>query len=231
MTQSMDPPRPDNQTPPEELFAADAEADAYRDMAMEAAAEPMDEPVDDGPDLVAALQEQLRLIEEERDKFKAEYLRSLADAQNAKRMADKRIEDNSKFAVSNFAKSLLGVADNLQRALLAAPPQERQANPALNNLAVGVEMTEQELQKALSGHGVTRVDSLNQPFDPNFHQAVQEVENTAVPAGTVIQVYQDGYVIQGRLLRAAMVVVSRGGPKREEPAAPEAASEGVDRTV
>jgi molecular chaperone GrpE len=117
--------------------------------------------------------------------------------------------------VSNFAKELLSVADNMARALLAATPDARK-NEQFNTLAVGIEMTEKELASALSKYGVRKVDSLMQPFDPNFHQAVQEVEKTDVPTGTVVQVFQDAYVIAERLLRPAMVVVSRGGPKRED---------------
>lgn len=169
-------------------------------------------------------------LEAENERLKNEYMRALADAQNAKRMADKRISDNSKYAVSNFAKAVLNVADNLSRALMAAPDSLRSENEALKSLAVGVEMTAKELDNALAQHGVRRVEALNAPFDPNFHQAVQEVENTAVPAGTVVQVFQDGYVVHDRLLRPAMVVVSRGGPKREA-AAEASAATGVDQTI
>ncbi|MGC2854625.1 nucleotide exchange factor GrpE [Novispirillum sp. DQ9] len=170
-------------------------------------------------------------LEGEIERLKTEYLRALADAQNIKRLADKRIEDNSKYAVSNFAKELLPVADNLARALSAATAEARASNDVVNTLAIGVEMTARELQTALTKYHVTRIDALNQPFDPNLHQAMTEMENTAVPAGTVIQVYQDGYVINDRLLRPAMVVVSRGGPKREPKAEGAEAETGVDRKV
>lgn len=169
-------------------------------------------------------------LEAEVRKLKEDYLRALADAQNVKRMADKRIEDNSKYAVSNFAKELLSVADNLGRALLAATPDARKSDQ-VNTLAVGIEMTEKELSSALGKYGVRKVDSLNQPFDPNFHQAVQEVEKTDVPTGTVVQVFQDAYVIAERLLRPAMVVVSRGGPKREAAAPATEDTAGVNRSV
>lgn len=171
-------------------------------------------------------------LEAEVERLKTEYLRALADAQNIKRLADKRIEDNSKYAVSNFAKELLPVADNMARALSAATAEARAANEVVNTLAIGVEMTGKELQTALSKYQVERIDALNQPFDPNLHQAMTEMENTSVPAGTVIQVYQDGYTISGRLLRPAMVVVSRGGPKREAKADDKAeADAGVNRSV
>lgn len=174
--------------------------------------------------------ERIAALESEVRKLKEDYLRALADGQNAKRMADKRIEDNSKYAVSNFAKELLSVADNLGRALLAATAEARKVEH-VNTLAVGIEMTEKELASALGKYGVRKVDSLMQPFDPNFHQAVQEVEKTDVPNGTVVQVFQDAYVIAERLLRPAMVVVSRGGPKREEVPVQEAGQGSVDQSV
>ncbi len=147
--------------------------------------------------------------------LKSEKLLALAEAENAGKRADKRIADNAKYAVSNIAKALLQVADNLGRALLAAPPESRAANDTLKNLAHGVELTEKELGVVLENQGVRKLNVLNQPFDANFHNAIQEVENASVPAGTVVQVFQDGYMIHDRLLRPAMVVVSRGGPKRE----------------
>jgi len=146
-------------------------------------------------------------------------LLALAEAENAGKRADKRIADNAKYAVSNICKALVQVADNLGRALLAAPPESRAANEALKNLAMGVELTEKELITVLENQGVKRVASLNAPFDANLHNAIQEVENPNVPSGTVVQVFQEGYVIHDRLLRPAMVVVSKGGPKREAAAA------------
>lgn len=179
-----------------------------------------------------APEERIAALEAENAQLKSEYLRALAEAQNAKRLADKRIEDNSRYAVSNFAKELLAVADNLGRALLAAPVDQREGNETLKNVATGVEMTEKELISALGKYGVQRIESLNQPFNPHQHQAMQEVERLDVPQGTVIQVYQEGYVIHDRLLRPAMVVVSRGGPKRDTPEAPAGDTEpGVDRSV
>lgn len=164
----------------------------------------------------AALAERVNALQVEIDTLKNERLMALAEAENAGKRADKRIADNAKYAVSNICKSLLQVADNLGRALLAAPAEAR-TNDTLKNLATGVELTEKELMTVLENQGVKRVVSLNQPFDANLHNAIQEVENTSVPAGTVVQVFQEGYMIHDRLLRPAMVVVSRGGPKREAP--------------
>lgn len=164
----------------------------------------------------AALAERVNALQVEIDTLKNERLMALAEAENAGKRADKRIADNAKYAVSNICKSLLQVADNLGRALLAAPAEAR-TNDTLKNLATGVDLTEKELMTVLENQGVKRVVSLNQPFDANLHNAIQEVENTSVPAGTVVQVFQEGYMIHDRLLRPAMVVVSRGGPKREAP--------------
>ncbi|MCF8483385.1 MAG: nucleotide exchange factor GrpE [Rhodospirillum sp.] len=177
------------------------------------------------------LEARIAALEAENRKLKEDYLRALAEAQNAKRMADKRIEDNSRYAVSNFARAIVGVADNLTRALMAAPMEAGETNDIVKNLVVGVEMTAKELETALGQYQVRKVEAQDTAFDPNFHQAVQEVENTAVPMGTVVQVLQDGYVIHDRLLRPAMVIVSRGGPKREVKPAVESGPEGVDRTV
>ncbi|ABC24437.1 nucleotide exchange factor GrpE [Rhodospirillum rubrum] len=179
----------------------------------------------------ADLEERITALEDDNRRLKEEYLRALAEAQNAKRMADKRIEDNSRYAVSNFAKAVLGVADNLGRALLSVPEEARGGNEMVKNLAFGVELTAKELENALAQYQIRRVEALNEAFDPHFHQAVQEVENTAVPNATIVSVLQDGYVIHDRLLRPAMVVVSRGGPKREPKPAADSADGGVNTTV
>ncbi len=175
-------------------------------------------------------QKRLLELEAQIEELKKDKLLALAEAENAGKRADKRISDNAKYAVTNVAKALLQVADNLSRALLAAPAETRASNETLKNLAVGVELTEKELHTILENQGVRRVTSLNQAFDPNLHNAIQEVENTAVPSGTVVQVFQDGYLIHDRLLRPAMVVVSRGGPKRESAPAQQAGP-GVDTKI
>lgn len=163
--------------------------------------------------------------------LKKDKLLALAEAENAGKRADKRIADNAKYAVSNIAKALLQVADNLGRALLAAPAEQRAANETLRNLATGVELTSKELESVLENQGVRRMNVLNQAFDANLHNAIQEVENTAVPSGTVVQVFQDGYMIYDRLLRPAMVVVSKGGPKRDLNAANGGGNSGVNTTA
>jgi len=176
-------------------------------------------------------QQRILALEAQIEALTKDKLLALAEAENAGKRADKRISDNAKYAVSNIAKALLQVADNLSRALLAAPPESRAANDALKNLSMGVELTEKELHTILENQGVRRVASLDQPFDPNLHNAIQEVDNPSVPSGTVVQVFQEGYTIHDRLLRPAMVVVSRGGPKREVAAQPAAGTAGVDTKI
>ncbi len=174
--------------------------------------------------------ERIAALEAEIETLKKDKLLALAEAENAGKRADKRIADNAKYAVSNIAKALLQVADNLGRALMAAPPESRAANDALKNIAHGIELTEKELATVLENQGVRRINVLNQPFDANLHNAIQEVDNASVPSGTVVQVFQDAYMIHDRLLRPAMVVVSKGGPKRDA-SAPGAAASGVNTTI
>src|SRR5690349_4992404 len=149
-------------------------------------------------------------LEAEVARLKDQALRALADQENTRRRAQREIEENSKYAVSNFARDILPVGDNLRRALEAIPAEARAADPALTKFAEGVELTERELLNILDRYGIKRVDPVGQPFDHNFHQAVMQVENAAQPPGTVVQVFQPGYTIQGRLLRPAMVTVAKG---------------------
>ncbi len=228
MTQNTAPRETDDTTPkpPADPTGDGLAADGARpDAALDADAPPSAVPgQEEAGEMDAAAeetpQERIAALEAEVARLNREYLSALAEAQNAKRMADKRIQDNTKYAVSNLARALLPVADNMERALAAAPEEARVADPNLKNLAIGVEMTAKELGGALAQYGVKRMEAMDRPFDPNLHQAMQEMDQPDVPAGTVVQVYQTGYTIHDRLLRPAMVVVSRGGPKRGPAPAP-----------
>jgi molecular chaperone GrpE len=149
-------------------------------------------------------------LEAEVASLKDQVLRALAEAENTRRRAQREIEDNNKYAVTNFAREMLPVADNLRRALEAIPAEARAADAALAQFATGVELTERELLNALDRFHIKRVDPLGQPFDHNLHQAVVQVDAPDKPAGTVMQVLQPGYTLHGRLLRPAMVAVSKG---------------------
>lgn len=148
-------------------------------------------------------------LEAEVASLKDQLLRAMAETENTRRRAQRDREDASKFAVSSFAKDLVGVADNLRRALEAVPPEGREKDEMLKSLAVGVEATERQLLGAFERAGIKKVDPTGELFDPNFHQVMFEIENTGKPAGTVVQVLQPGYTIHGRLLREAMVGVAK----------------------
>ncbi len=146
--------------------------------------------------------------------LKDQVLRALADTENLRRRLEREKDDAVRYAAGKFAKDILTVADNMRRALDAAP-KETAGDETLKNLIVGVEATERELLSVFERHGITRIDPKGQRFDPNLHQAMFEIEDASVAAGTVLQVVAAGYVQHGRLLRAAMVGVSKGGPQPE----------------
>lgn len=141
--------------------------------------------------------------------LKDQLLRALAEAENTRRRAQKEREDTAKYAVANFAREMLTVADNFRRALDATPKDTNDA--ALKNLITGIDATERQLQAALERFGIKKLEPLGQPFDPNFHRVMVEVDDPNQPAGTVVQVMQAGYVIHDRLLREALVAVAKGG--------------------
>ena len=168
----------------------------------------------------AQLREIIGALQGELDKKSAEvaekhdlYVRTLAETENVRRRLEKEKDETAKYAISKFAKDILSVGDNFQRAIAAVPPGAADADPALKVLLDGVVLAEREFRTALERHGVQTIDPAGQPFNPHHHQAVMEREDTTVPNGTVLQVFQCGYLIDDRCLRPAMVVVSRGGPK------------------
>lgn len=144
---------------------------------------------------------------EENQKLREDYLRAFAEVENTKRRCQQEIEKNNKFAISSFAKSLLSVADNLQRAIDAATKEK--GNEACESLLKGVELTQNELTNIFAKHDIHKMDILGTVFDPNFHQVIQEVEDKSKPAGTIIAEVQTGYMIHDRILREAMVVVTK----------------------
>ena len=158
--------------------------------------------------------EALALLTAERDELKDRMLRTLAEMENLRRRTEREISDARSYAVTNFARDVLNVADNIHRALDSVPADARAtADGALKGLIDGIELTERDLGKTLERHGVKPVEPEGQKFDPNRHQAMFEVPNPDVPAGTVVQVVQAGYVIGERVLRPALVGVAKGGPK------------------
>ncbi len=150
----------------------------------------------------------------ENAELKDRALRALADVENMRRRSEREAADARAYAVTAFARDLLTVADNLARAIENVPAEARAAaEGVLKTLVEGVELTERELQAVLGRHGVKKLEPQGEKFDPNFHQAMFEVPDEATPAGTVTQVVQSGWKIGERVLRPALVGVSKGGPK------------------
>ncbi|MGQ3676549.1 nucleotide exchange factor GrpE [Xanthobacter sp. TB0139] len=166
-------------------------------------------------------------LEEEVASLKDKCLRALAEVENVRRRAAREVADAKTYGVASFARDVLTVADDLARALSVLDDDARaQAEGPLKGLIEGIELTERGLGKALEKQGVHRIDPQGEKFDPNKHQAMFEVPDPSVPSGTVVQVVQAGYLISERVLRPAMVGVSRGGPKAEAAPAADAAPEG-----
>ena len=164
-------------------------------------------PDDPEPGSVETLQKE---VAEARDRM----LRTLAEMENLRKRTTKEVADARLYGITGFARDVLDIADNLQRALDAVPPEARAAaDPGLTALIEGVELTERSLLNALEKHGVKKLDPQGQKFDPNFHQAMYEVPDASVPSGTVVQIMQAGYTIGDRVLRPALVGVAKGGAK------------------
>src|SRR5579862_7275756 len=141
-------------------------------------------------------------------------LRTLAEMENLRKRTAKEVADARAYGITGFARDVLDIADNLQRALDAVPSETREsADPMLKALIEGVELTERSLLNALEKNGVKKFDPSGGKFDPNFQQAMYEIPDPSVPAGTVVQVVQAGYTIGDRVLRPALVGVSKGGAK------------------
>jgi molecular chaperone GrpE len=173
---------------------------------------PADMPPDGPEPDVETLQRVVEGLQAENAELQDKHLRAVAEIQNVRRRAQQDVEKERKFGIERFARDVLSVADNLGRALSALPSDD--FDPAIKNVVAGVQATERELLSVLERHGVTRIEAVGKPFNPDLHQAMMEVQDPSVPSGTVVQELIPGYLLAGRLLRAAMVGVSRGGPPR-----------------
>lgn len=164
-------------------------------------------PDDPEPGSVEAL---ARELAEARDKT----LRTLAEMENLRQRTRREVADAKVYGITGFARDVLDIADSLQRALDAVPAETRElADPMLKTLIEGVELTERALLNALEKNGVKKFDPQGEKFNPNFQQAMYEVPDASVPSGTVVQVVQAGFMIGDRVLRPALVAVSKGGAK------------------
>lgn len=166
----------------------------------------------------AADHEAFMRLAEENEELKDRALRIAAEMDNLRKRTARDVHDARSYSIANFARDMLSVGDNLRRALDAIPADALESGDAgLKGLADGVEMTARDMLSALERHGVKKLSPKGEKFDPNFHQAMFELQNPDVANNTVMEVVQEGYVIGERVLRPAMVGVAKGGPK-EAPA-------------
>ncbi len=180
----------EDRTEPSETAGAEAREDAVADAAEDAAA--------DGADEADALRNELQDAREQ-------MLRIQAEMQNVRRRAERDVENAHKFALEKFGAALLPVLDNLERALAAMDPESEQTRP----LVEGVELTRRSFLDVLQRFQIEVIDPEGEPFDPERHEAMSAVPNDHAEPNTVLQVVQKGYSLNGRVLRAAMVIVSR----------------------
>jgi molecular chaperone GrpE len=157
-------------------------------------------------------------LAKENEELKDRALRLAAEMENLRRRNTREVQDARAYAIANFARDMLNVSDNLRRAIDAIPAEAKESGDAgFKALIDGVDITERAMLSALERHGVKRLEPMGEKFDPNFHQAMFEIPDETVPAGTVVQVVQAGYRIGDRVLRPAMVGVARGGPAQPAP--------------
>ena len=213
---------------PEDEYFDDIEAEeALMEEREQAELDAADNEAEADPNDPAQILSVLDKLKAENEELKDRTLRTVAEMDNLRKRTAREMTDARSYAVANFARDLLGVGDNLQRAIQAVPPEKRESgSDDFKALIEGVELTERELLKALTNAGVTKFNPEGEKFDPNFHQAMFEMPDENLPNNSVAQVVQEGYKIGERVLRPAMVGVAKGGPKFEDvaPAAEEAAS-------
>ena len=175
-----------------------------------------DTPVEDGateetaaPEAVAAEpQDEAAKLAEQIAALQQDLLYARAETQNVTRRKDKEIADAHAYASTKFARDILSVADNLSRALAAIPAELRE-DEKFKGLVVGLEATGRELEAVFGRNGISKVESVGQPLDPNKHQAMMEVPSADAAPGTILVEMQAGYMIKDRLLRPAMVSVAK----------------------
>ena len=155
------------------------------------------------------------ILKEEIKTLKEEKIRVLAEMENLRKRFEREKIDSIKYGSVNFARDVLSPGDNLERALSVINEEEEQSQ-SIKNLIEGLLMVKKELSTALEKNGITKIDSLDKKFDPNLHQAMMEIENDDLDEGVVVQEIQTGYMMHDRLLRPAMVGVSKKPQKAKE---------------
>lgn len=164
----------------------------------------------------AALLQRIQALEEEAAALRDQRIRALAEADNARKRGQREAEEAAKYGITGFARDLVNVLENLKRAAETGEAHKDQGSEELlKSLNEGVALTLKELLSVFDKYHIRCIDPAGQKFDHNFHQAVVQVERDDVPPGTVVQVVQAGYVIHDRLLRPAMVAVSKSSDKKD----------------
>ena len=201
----QDPKQPETEPRETATESPEAELETAEEVAAAEVAENAEAPTEAGEE--PSLEDEVTRLQEDLVAARDAALRAQADAQNVKRRAEQDVEKARKFALERFANELLPVVDNLERALEAAGGDSDEARA----IAEGVELTLKNFLDVLGKFNVEVVDPNGEPFDPNLHQAMSMVENNEVEPNTVIAVMQKGYTLNGRLIRPAMVMVSKAG--------------------
>lgn len=182
-------------------------------------------------DIVNALAAEVETLKGQIADLTGRLLRAHAEMDNFRKRTEREKQETSRYAISKFARDTVEVADNFARAIAAVPAQAAEQNEQLKALLEGVSMTERAFVGVLDRHGVKQVSPTGEPFNPHLHQAVMERHDPSITAGTVVEVFSAGYVIEDRCLRPAVVVVSTGGPKAVKPSADKASGNGKPDTA
>ena len=168
-------------------------------------------------ELAVKLSTELEATRAENEELKDRSLRLIAEMENLRRRTERDKSEFAKYAISEFARDVVGVGDNIRRAIEAVPKELVSTDPALGSLIEGIEVTERELLKVLEKFQVKRFDPLGEPFNPHLHDAMTKIDIPNVPADTVVQVIHAGYMIDERVLRPAAVIVAKGSVRPEPP--------------
>ncbi len=198
-------------------IAAAEEAELEEDVEAAEEAEPEEKAEAKEEDPVARLEAEVASL-------KDQLLRALAETENVRRRSQRERAEAVKYAAAPLIKDLIGVVDNLRRALDSVSPEALETDEQLKTLVTGLEMTEQELASVFERHNIVKIEPLGERLDPHYHEAMFEVPDPDSPSGTIVQVLQAGYRLHDRLLRPAQVGVAKGGPGRE--AEPQGEAEG-----
>jgi molecular chaperone GrpE len=173
-------------------------------------------------------QDEIAQLRNENAEMRDRMLRALADAENTRRRSERERDESRQYAVTGFARDMLNVADNFQRALDSLPAEARAGlSPQAKAVIDGIEATERQLMGALERNGVRKIETAGAKFDPHLHQAIAEVPAEGRAPGTIVTVVQTGYVIADRLLRPAMVTVAARDSSSSAPTASESAPGGT----